>query len=326
MVRFLIALCSIFLVPISLFAGTDFMVLEWVEHIEENNIHTLRAQEQIPVILEKKNLPPSFQKVTFTWINYQGPVFFIWQPLWGDFDPNKYNMAGNLEHGTLHLPNRLLRSNVEVVGIVFPVSSVSFSSIELWDISFTEKLGRLFQSHTPLLPSTINLITPKYFGATPVTKVLGIIVLLSVILLLFTKKQAVLVVCLIGWVLWDTLYAIDQKEIVSTTYNYFVQPPEKEKKYFDLGDQYGFAKFVTAYKKPEVGYFAPRMWPYFVNFFYHTYPTKTIWQGTGAELIAVASVPWSLSGGTLTIQGQPLQGEYSVLEQYSESSYLFIRK
>jgi hypothetical protein len=36
------------------------------------------------------------------------------------------------------------------------------------------------------------------------------------------------------WFLWDILYAMDQKEILKTTYVQFVAPPEKEKKYFDL--------------------------------------------------------------------------------------------
>jgi hypothetical protein len=119
---------------------------------------------------------------------------------------------------------------------------------------------------------------------------------------------------------------MDQKEILKTTYVQFVAPPEKEKKYFDLWDQYGFAKAVAKHKGPEVGYFAPRMWPFYVNFFYHTYPTITLWQGSWSNLIAVASVPWTLSWNALTIQGQTLSGEYSVLEKYSDSSYLFIRK
>lgn len=324
--RFFLILTSVFLTPFIGYAGSDFISLQWVEHTVKNGIHTLSAKGQVPVLFEKKNIPPTFDKVQIRWTNYDWPVFFIWQPLGAEFNPNKYNISLSLKDGTFFLPEKIEQKNMERVGIIFPVDSISFSDITFGQVSFPEKFSQLLKSHNPLLPSTINLIYPKYFGAIPLSKILGITVLVLALFLIFYKRHLIIIICIAAWIIWDIFYAIDQKEILKTSYLQFVSPVGNEKQFFDLGDQYGFSKSVMKYGKPDVGYYAPRAWPYYINFLYHTYPTRTIWEWTESNLVAVAYVPWTLSGTTLTVAWKTLPGEYDILEKYSDSSYLFSRK
>ena len=187
-------------------------------------------------------------------------------------------MRASVENGNLYLPNRLERNNIETIGIIFPVGAISFRDITFGHVTFGEKFSRLVEGRNPLLPSTINLLYPKYLGSTPISKVLGILVIVLSLVLLFYKKHAIILVCISMWFLWDILYAMDQKDIIKTTYVNFVAPAETEKRYFDLGDQYGFAKSVIPYEKPNLDYYAPRIWPFYLNFLYHAYPTTVHWQ------------------------------------------------
>ena len=93
--------------------------------------------------------------------------------------------------------------------------------------------------------------------------------------------------------------------------------------YYDLGTTYQFGQNVRKYGAKNVDYFAPREWPFYINFLYHAYPTRTIWQGTGSEMVAIYNQPFSLSGKTLKVGDTYLSGEYSLLEKFSDTSYLF---
>jgi hypothetical protein len=60
--------------------------------------------------------------------------------------------------------------------------------------------------------------------------------------------------------------------------NQFILPEEGKKVYFDMGDTYGFAKMVSRYPGKNIDYFAPREWPFFLNFWYHAYPKQINWE------------------------------------------------
>lgn len=82
-----------------------------------------------------------------------------------------------IKSGKVSLPQPLQLDNFDFIGFVFFEPTITFSSIELRQESFSDKMD-IFLEPELVKPSTINLLYGPKFGSTPFVTILGILAIL----------------------------------------------------------------------------------------------------------------------------------------------------
>ncbi|MDP2103321.1 MAG: hypothetical protein Q8K26_00175 [Candidatus Gracilibacteria bacterium] len=291
--------------------------------LEGKNI-TLKSKEQAILIVKTGDIHSTVSMVEFGNLSYTTPgVVLLWKVRGQEYaQANQMQLA--IKAGKISLPQPLPLDNFDFIGFVFFEPTITFSSIDLRQEDFSDKMATFLEPEL-VKPSTINLLYGPKFGSTPFVTILGILALLFFGALVFINRRWAFISLLVFWLLFDLRYSYDQYSVLKTTYNNFIVPTEPQKKiYYDFYNLYGFAGESKKYIKGDVNFYAPREWPFNLNYGYHMYPINVTWQTIDKPYYAIFQMSnvELKNRKELFIDGKLIDPNVQLLYQFDEHSYI----
>lgn len=291
---------------------------------QEGKSVVLKWGAQSILLVKTADIQGSIDMVEFSNLSYATPsVVFIWKLQGKDYAESN-QMQLPVVNGIVKMPQPLMLNNFDFIGLVFFESSVSFDTMVLRSENFSDKINTLM---TPELvrPSSINLLYGAKFGSTPLVLILGILSILCFAVLIFINRKWAFLSILILWIIFDLRYSYDLYSIIKTTSTTFLSPTTPQTKvYYDFYNFYGFVEESKKHIRGDINFYAPREWPFWYNYSYHTYPMNATWQTLDKPYYALFQVNGVeiKNGKELYIDGKLIDSNVILLSRFDEHSYI----
>lgn len=303
---------------------TNFLATQEGSFSQKGDHIALKSKAQSIVIVKTTDIHGTIDIVQFSDFSSHAPsLVLLWKLRGQEYAPaNQMPIAIN--NGVIKLPQPLNLDNFDFIGFVFFDSSLTFSSIELREENFSDKMTTFLQPEL-VKPSSINLLYGAKFGSTPFVEILGILSLLVFLVLIFINKKWAFLSLLGFWMLFDLRYSYDQYAILTKTYHNFVVPATpQERVYYDFGNLYGFIEESKKYIQGDINFYAPSDWPFQYNYSYQMYPLHATWQTTDKPYYALFQINGVeiKNGKELYIDGKLIDQNVKIISQFDAHSYI----